>query len=205
MYVDPASAFGLLLRLAGMGTLFLLVVGGMVLLLVLLVSVLTGRTAMARWAGFALGGVASLWAVSLLLSVVLLRGRTLRPGEELVYCGFDCHLHLTVRDVKHDGRLDVTLALRSDAKQEPEYPALLDIAVTSADGRRFAPVAGDVGGALGAGEGRDVTLGFDVPADAQGLRLVANWQGTPEWLLPGPEHAIVQRRRGIALDPAVSQ
>lgn len=205
MYVDPASPIGLLLRVFGLGTLLLLVVGGALMLIVLLVAFFTGRGGLARLAGLGLAALVVLWGGSLLLSMALLRGRTLRPGQELVYCGFDCHLHVGVRDVRRDGRLDVTLALRSDAKREPEYPSLLDIAVASADGRRFAPVAGDVGGALGPGETRDVILTFDVPADAEGLRLVANWGSAPDWLVPGPEHAFVQRQSGIALAPGASR
>jgi hypothetical protein len=96
----------------------------------------------------------------------------------------------------------VTLRFRSDARRSPEYPALLDIAVVSGDGRRFGPVAGDVGDVLAAGESREVTLRFDVPADARDLRLVANWRGTPGWVVPGPDQVLVQRRSGITLVPA---
>jgi hypothetical protein len=205
MYVDPASPAGLLLRAGSMGTLLLLVGGGAVLLLVLLLSLVAGWRRAARQSGIALAAVVGLWAVSLGLSLGLLQGRTLARDGELAYCGFDCHLHVGVHEVRHGERLDVVLALRSDAKREPEYPSLLDIAVVAADGRRFAPVAGDVGGALGPGESREATLGFDVPPDADGLRLVANWSGLPEWLVPGPDQALVQRRTGIALVEAASR
>ena len=174
-------------------------------MVVLLGALVRRRMALARRAALALGLLVAFWAASLLLSLGLLHGRTLVPGQELAYCGFDCHLHVGVRDVHREGRLAVTLALRSDAKAEPEYPSLLDIAVTSGDGRRFRPVGGDLGGALGAGEARDVTLDFDVPADARHLRLVANWQGMPGWVVPGPDQVLVQRRNGIALDAGVSQ
>jgi hypothetical protein len=63
-------------------------------------------------------------------------------------------------------------------------------------------VVGEVGGALAAGASREVTLEFDVPADARALRVVPSWRGAPGWLLPGPENMLVQRRTGIALDIA---
>jgi len=202
MFVDPASNAGLLLRVGGVGILLLAIIGSAVLLLVLLVSLLRKRPREARWAATALSSVLGMWAASMLLTVGLLRGRTLAPGEELAFCGFDCHLHVGVRSVAPGERLGVTLTLRSDARQAPEYPALLDIAVASEDGRRFAPVAGDMGGALLAGESRDVPLQFDVPTDARDLRLVANWRSAPAWLMPGPDHVVVQRRTGIALAPS---
>jgi hypothetical protein len=201
MYVDPSSSLGLLLRVAGIGTVLLLVPGAVLLSAELAFALLRGRPGLVRHAAAGLGVIAAAWAVGLGLTLVALRGRTLAPPEELAFCGLDCHLHVGVRAVRRATHLDVTLALRSDARREPEFPGLLDYAVTSADGRRFDPVAGGAGGTLAAGESREVTLGFDVPADATGLRLVASWRGTPGWLVPGPDQVLVQRRSGIALAP----
>jgi hypothetical protein len=88
-----------------------------VLLLVLLVSLLRRRPREARWAGTALASVLGVWAASMLLTLGLLRGRTVAPGEELAFCGFDCHLHVGVLNVTRGERLGVTLRLRSDARR----------------------------------------------------------------------------------------
>jgi hypothetical protein len=205
MYIDPASLIGTMLRAAGIASMLLLVVGGAVLLLVLLVALRRRWTALAHRAATGLAIVVGVWGAALLASIALLRGHTVAPGDELAFCGgLDCHLHVGVRAVERRGRLAVRLAFRSDARREPEYPSLLDIAVVSTDGRRFPPVAGDVGGALAAASSREATLEFDVPEDARALRLVPGWRGAPGWLLPGPDNVLVQRRTGIALDIAVA-
>ncbi|MGE0553910.1 MAG: hypothetical protein AB7R55_10820, partial [Gemmatimonadales bacterium] len=74
-----------------------------------------GRKVWARrggWlAGLALAGWAALWIAGWMSAP---RGG-LPMGEELSFCGTDCHLHVSVVGASHDRPLKVSVRFRSDA------------------------------------------------------------------------------------------
>ena len=103
--IDPETSLGLLLRLGGAGAFLLLAAAITGSLLVIGYGLVRGN---ARWRvaprSRARRSRASTEAL-LLAGPVLLGRRTLRPGQELAFCGFDCHLHLTATHVARNGGL----------------------------------------------------------------------------------------------------
>ena len=99
--------------------------------LLLLVGLGIGAFALARGnrplAGRALLGAAGFALVYLLASAVfaLLAPRRVLPvGQEIAFCGFDCHLHVSVVGSETDmSRIGVFVQVRSDAKEAPERAA----------------------------------------------------------------------------------
>ena len=83
--------------------------------------------------------VGTAYALLLAAGPMITPPRTLAPGAELSFCGFDCHLHVSAASARRDGGLDVTLRFRSDAKRAPEFPGDLRVRVIDASGREFAP------------------------------------------------------------------
>ena len=76
----------------------------------------TGNRRLARRIALGSAAAAAGYALLLMAGPLLTRSRTLLPGEELSFCGFDCHLHVSATSERLDDSLDVTLRLRSDAK-----------------------------------------------------------------------------------------
>ena len=63
------------------------------------------------------------------------RGACCPVGGEVSFCGLDCHLHVSVLGSETDGdRVGVIVRVRSDARQEPEYPRYLQFRLLGADG-----------------------------------------------------------------------
>lgn len=65
-------------------------------------------------------------------------------GEEIAFCGIDCHLHVSAVGVSRGESLVVRLRFRSDAKAADEFPGMLRFALRGPDGHRRAPAAGFV-------------------------------------------------------------
>lgn len=126
--------------------------------------------------------------------------RTLAPGAELSFCGFDCHLHVSALGARRDDGLAVTLRLRSDATRAPEFPGELAVRVVDAAGRRYAPVEPLPRNELRAGETVTHTLRFPVPDEATAPRVTVTWARWIDWLVPGPGNPLVQRK--VLLDLA---
>jgi len=139
------------------------------------------------------------YALLLAAGPAVTRPRTLAPGEELSFCGFDCHLHVSALGARRDGSLDVTLRLRSDAKRAPEFPGRLAVRVVDQAGREFAPVEPLPHNELRAGETATHTLRFPVPDDAVAPRITVTWAGWLDWLVPGPGNPMVQRKATLEL------
>jgi hypothetical protein len=187
------------LRLAGIGAFFLT---GLVIaagLVVVAVAAFTGRPRLLTAAAAGTAAWLVCYALAILAGPALTRPRTLGLGEELSFCGLDCHLHLAVTDVRRDGDVTVRLRFRSDAKAAAEYPSHLRVRVLDAAGRQYAaePAVDLEPLAAGAEYARD--LHFRIPAGATAERLVATWGDWPDYVVPGPENALVQRRRSILL------
>ena len=187
------------LRLAGIGVFFLtgLAIGAG--LIVAAIAAFTGRPRLLTAAAFGTAAWLACYALALLAGPALTRQRTLGLGDELSFCGLDCHLHLAVTDVRRDGDVAVRLRFRSDAKAAAEYPSHLRVRVLDAAGRQYAaePAVDLEPLAAGAEYARD--LHFRIPAGATAERLVATWGDWPDYVVPGPENALVQRRRSILL------
>ena len=198
--IDPETSLGLLLRLGGTAAFLGLaasITGAFMVVVFGLVRSNPHLTRRAAMVGLALVG---LYATLLLAGPLLLGRRTLAPGQELAFCGFDCHLHLTAPHVARDGGLDVTVRARNDAREAPEDPRYVALTVVDARGTRYPADSMTLDAPLGPGDAYERTVHFNVPASATGLRLVGTWQGWPAYAIPGPDNIFVQRRSGIALN-----
>lgn len=197
--IDPETSLGFVLRLAGAGAFLMLAAAITGALLVSVIAFVRRNTTLSRHAGVAALAVAGVYAVLLLAGPLLLGRRTLAPGQELAFCGLDCHLHLTATHVARNGGLDVTVRARSDARAAPEDPRYVTLSVVDAAGARYPADSMTLDTPLGPGDVYERTLHFDVPSSATGLRLVGTWQGWPAYAIPGPDNIFVQQRSGIAL------
>ena len=189
----------LLLRVAGLGA-FLLT--GLVVAAGLIVAVAAAFTGRPRLLTATVIGLAiwiGCYALAVLAGPLLARRQTLALGEEMAFCGFDCHLHLAVTRVSGAGDLAVQLRFRSDAKAAPEEPSHLRIRVVDAAGHEYAPRRAAPLESLAAGAEYWRELHVALPAGVVAERLVATWGSWPDYVVPGPENALVQRRRSVLL------
>ena len=188
----------LVLRMLGMlfflATALTLAVG----VLTLVYAVGTRDARLARRVLVATGIVVTLYAAVLIGGPLLTRERTLAPGSEVSFCGFDCHLHVSVAGASRPGPLEVVLQFRSDAKAAPEHPALLMVRAVDSTGRRYRPLEPVPDAPLGPGEVRTHPLHFDVPVNAGPVRVVVSWDGL-DYLIPGPQNPLVQQRATLAI------
>jgi len=159
----------------------------------------------ARWGragawllGIALLGYPLLWVAGL----VGTPRQTLAVGEELSFCGLDCHLHVSVVRADRANDLTVMVRFRSDAKAAAEYPGLLRLEVIDGTGRRYSPSAGMIAEPLGAGATIEREFRFAVPPEASGPALVVSHGGWLDYLLPGRGNPLAQRRIRLTLDDA---
>ena len=197
--IDPDTTLGLLLRLGGLASFLVLAASIPGALLVAAFGVVRGNSRMTRRAGMVGAALLGTYGVLLLAGPLVLGRRTLAPGQELAFCGVDCHLHLTTTHVARNGGIDVTMRARSDAREAPEDPRYVALSVVDARGTRYPADSMTLDTPLGPGDSYERTLHFAVPASATGLRLVGTWQGWPAYVIPGPDNIFVQRRSGIVL------
>ena len=197
--IDPDTSLGLLFRLGGVAAFLALAASITGALLVAAFGLVRGNPKVTRRAGMAGLALLGVYGALLLAGPLLLGRRTLLPGQELAFCGFDCHLHLTATHVARNGGIDVTVRARSDAREAPEDPRYVTLTVVDASGTRYPADSMTLDTPLGPGDMYERTLHFAVPAAATGLRLVGTWQGWPAYAIPGPDNIFDQRRSGIAL------
>ncbi len=199
MRIDPETSAGLLLRMAGLGSFFLAgaVITGSALVAV--IAFVSHRRPLARRAALVGGIFAGAYGLLLLGGPFLLGSRTLVPGQELAFCGFDCHLHLTVTAVDRTNGVDVKVRARSDAREAPEDPRYVALSLVDGSGTRYQPDAMTLDRPLGPGDAYEKTLHFAVPSSATSLRLVGTWTGWPAYVVAGPDNIFAQRRNGILL------
>jgi len=181
--------------LAVLGTLALIGSG----LIVAVFGLVRRRRSLARSgtlvAAIAVAGWAALWIAGWISAP---RG-VLPMGEEVSFCGLDCHLHVSVVGVSRDRSLTVSVQFRSDAKSVTEFPGELRLEVRDGEGRSYLPTSGILAEPLPAGETIVRELTFAVPDDASSPRLVASYQGWLDYLVPGQGNPLVQRRVGLAI------
>lgn len=154
---------------------------------------LGGRTVVAAVTGYGL-----LWLVGLFGSP----RRALAIGEEVSFCGLDCHLHVSVVRSERGRDLGVVIRFRSNAKAADEYPGLLRLEVVDSSGRRYSPSDGLIAEPLNAGATIDRQFRFTVPPEALAPALVVSYGGWLDYLLPGQGNPLAQRRVRLTLDRA---
>ena len=164
-----------------------------------------------RRLGTRAGLVALLWVVlygaAVIASPLTTPPRVLPPGEEIAFCGLDCHLHVSVvappagSDSQAPGTRLVKVRARSDARRAPEFPAELRFRLVDDNDREYppAPESARFGGPLAAGDSDTVPLVFAAPPTAGNLRLRVTRGAWPERLLIGPANTRAMARTTLAL------
>jgi hypothetical protein len=154
---------------------------------------------LARRALIAGSGMLGVYGLFWLLGVLLAPRVVLPPGHELSFCGLDCHLHVSVQQVRAGPDLGVTVHFASNAKQAPERPAALRFRLRDGSGQEYAPTNRVPDTALRAGASWDYELHFPAVAKPAGSVLIVTWDGELDFLVPGAGNPLVQRQRRLAL------
>ena len=191
-----------LLRLGGIAAFLFsgfVIVGGLGLMVF---GELTGRRQLVTLTATAVVMWFACYGLVLLAGPSLAPRRMLGPAEEMAFCGFDCHLHLSVAGVRREGGLAVRLNFRSDARAVPEYPSHLRIRAVDAAGHEYAPVLDAPLAPLPAGAEYSRELRFRLPEGATVDRLLVTWGDWEDYLVPGPDNVMVQRRRAFRIGAA---
>lgn len=174
------------LLLAGAG---LLVVGG---LGIAVFALARGDDRLFRRALLGTGAFAAAYGIGTVLSAAVAPRRVLPLGQEISFCGFDCHLHVSVAgsEMERD-RLAVAVRVRSDARQAPEYPRYLQFRLVGADGTILTAEneSAAFSRPLGAGESYVDSLQFTAPAAGAPYTLRVIYPDLPETLLLGPANS----------------
>lgn len=174
--------------LALIGSALLVVLG----LGVTLFGLARGDRRLARRAALATGGLVVVYLLGVALSGALAPRRVLPIGEELSFCGFDCHLHVSVVGSESEEDLvGVIVQVRSDARAEPEYPRYLQFRLIGADGTVLAPMRDGrwFTEPLDAGQTKVEKLYFKRPTEAFPYSLRVIYPDMPEALLLGPANS----------------
>jgi hypothetical protein len=192
----------LLLRLAGIAAFLFSGVVITVGLALMVFGELTGRRRLVSLTATGVLAWFAAYGLALIAGPSLAPRRSLGAAEEMAFCGFDCHLHLSVAAVRQEGGLAVRLHFRSDAKQAPEFPSHLRIRAVDAEGHEYAPLFDAPLTPLAAGAEYDRELRFRLPAGAAADRLLVTWGDWQDYLVPGPDNVMVQRRRSFRIGAA---
>lgn len=155
--------------------------------------------------------------------------RTVARGDEKFFCGMDCHIAYSVQNVKRvksigdstaEGEF-VVVTLRSHFDERTIAPwrgnGVLtpnppDLELVDGSGRKYPLSAGgqkawevahgqphSLRDPLRPGESYETTWVFEVPSDAQSVRLLAGWDGFPSYVLIGDEASPGHRKTYFAL------
>jgi hypothetical protein len=155
--------------------------------------------------------------------------RTVARGDEKFYCGMDCHIAYSVRNVERTKTLGdataagefVVVTLRSHFDERtiapwrgngPLTPDPPTLTLVDGNGRHYPdsasgqkaweaghPQAHSLTDPLRPGQSYETTWVFEVPGDAPSLRLFAGWSGFPSYLLIGDEASPRHARTYFAL------
>lgn len=187
----------LLFRLAGPVLLLSTVLGGILSLAAYGIAARRGNGRVARLSLVAGGVMLAVLALALAVGPLVAPGRLLQPGDELSFCGFDCHLHVTALGTSGDS---VQLRLRSDARRAPEFPAHLRVRATDDRGRALAPVAPLDSAPLLAGDTIVPVLRFLLAPGRRITRVTVTWGDWLDYVVPGPQNPMVQSRSAVRLE-----
>jgi hypothetical protein len=186
--------------IVGLG-IFLLAVGLAGLgLIAAAIALFTGRPVLLRNGLLALGTVVAAYLAVWTIGLVSAPRRVVPVGEEIHFCGVDCHLHVSVVKATRGTDVGVIVRFRSDARRADEFPYLLSYTIVDQDGRRYLPSGGVMSAPLKAGETVEQEIRFSVPADASQPRLVISYDSFMDYLIAGRANPLVQRRTRLALD-----
>lgn len=190
---------------------FLILLGSALLLVlgagVCVFALARGNGRLARRAAAVTASYAALYLACTAGFALLAPRRVLPLGGELSFCGLDCHLHVSV--VGSDtagGRMTVAVRVRSDARQEPEYPQYLQFRLIGTDG---VPVAPENGAAvftapLAAGQAYVDSLSFPESPAASPHTLQVIYPGPIDALLFGPASSGATGKTTLALGSSPS-
>jgi hypothetical protein len=184
-----------------LGALLLLATGGIVLLslIVAIGARVAGNAPLSRSALLVGGGMGSLYAAFWIVGLLLARPTVLAPGQEVRFCGLDCHLHVSVAAIQPGADLGVTVRFSSNAVRAPEWPGKLLFRLVDSSGREYSPTNQVPDSALQAGETRSHELHFPAEAKPAGAALLVTWKPGLDYLVPGRGNPLVQRRTRLAL------
>jgi hypothetical protein len=163
-----------------------------------------GKPLLARRALIAAAIVAEVYGSFWVLGVVLARRKVIAPGEAISFCGLDCHLHVSVREVRTGPELGVTVRFASNAVRAPEWPGELRFRLRDSSGREYAPSNSVPGTALLAGASWEFELLFPAAVTPDGSVLIVTRGGPLDYLVPGAGNPLAQRQRRLALGIATA-
>jgi len=161
------------------------------------------RPRAARRALIVSGAMVGVYGIFWVLGVVLAQRQVLPPGETVSFCGLDCHLHVSVREVRAGSELGVTVRFASNAVQAPEWPGELRFRLRDSSGREYAPSNTVPGTALRAGASWEFELLFPAEVNPEGSMLIVTWGRALDYLVPGAGNPLAQRQRRLALPAPV--
>jgi hypothetical protein len=206
MVTDGLNPFTVLAFLGG-------VLGAVALAAAYVFARITGRQPLAKTA--LIVGAVGAGAYLLLFGIasVTSRDRVLAPGEEKHICEVDCHLAYSVAGVKTEPepsggtRYTVTVKVRFDeatiSNRRPRDMALSPnsryVALVDAAGSTYPGSTEGLKRRLIPGESYATDIAFDVPAAAQGLRLVLRNDDFETHFVIGHENSLFHGKTTFAL------
>jgi hypothetical protein len=161
-----------------------------------------GDRRLARRAALGTGGLVVAYLLGVVLSGALAPRRVLPFGSELSFCGFDCHLHLSITQVDmEEDRIGLVVQARSDAKGEPEYPGYLQFRLVGKRGMAVAPFqeGKTFREPIQAGQSTTDTVTFVAPPEDSPYTLRIIYPDLPEALLLGPANSRAVGKTTLAI------
>lgn len=162
-----------------------------------------GDRALARRAGLATAAFTALYLLGAEISARVAPSRVLPIGQEISFCGFDCHLHVSIVAVETDeDRIGMVVRARSDAEAALESPRNLQFRLVGADGSVLVPwqEGATFMEPLGPGESAVDTVGFVAPFAGTPYSLRVLRRGLPGALLLGPANSRAAGKTRLALE-----
>lgn len=161
-----------------------------------------GNRRLASRALIGTAGLALLYLLATTAFAFLAPRRVLPVGQEIAFCGFDCHLHVSVVGSETEmDRIGVVVRVRSDAKEAPEYPGYLQFRLVGSDDAIVVP--DNEGRAfirpLEAGQSYVDSLYFTVPTNGNRYSLRVIYPGPIDALLLGPANSCGQGKTTLGL------
>lgn len=189
------------------------VLAGSTLIILYVFARATKREPMARITLRVLLGGLGAYALLFLGSSLTSRSHVLAPGEEKHICEIDCHLAYSVASAKAETlpggrtRYTVTVKVRFDEetisarrpKDATLQPNRRYVALVDAAGRQYPGSTDGLRRRLIPGESYTTDIIFDVPADAQALRLVLRNRDPETTFIIGHENSLLHGSTTFAL------
>jgi hypothetical protein len=192
------------------------VLGGGALIVVYVIARVIKREPFARLTLRTLLAGAGLYALLFLGASMLSRSRVLAPGEEKHICEIDCHLAYSVvssnAELLPSGqvRQTVTVKVRFDeatiSARRPRTASLTPnsryVALVDAQGHQYPGSTDGLRRPLIPGESYTTDLVFEIPAGAEGVRLVLRNNDAETTFIIGHENSLLHGKTTFALAKA---